>query len=195
MILVIDNYDSFVYNLAQYLGELGWEPVVFRNDAITIRQIEKLKPSHIVISPGPCTPLEAGISNDIVRYFGGMIPILGVCLGHQCIGYVYGAQIVHAPIPTHGKTSLIYHDGRTIYKDLPSPFEGGRYHSLVVDWKNRSQELEATAVTDDGVIMGIRHRKYVVEGVQFHPESIMTDVGHTVLANFLKYTDGEWEDK
>jgi anthranilate synthase/aminodeoxychorismate synthase-like glutamine amidotransferase len=195
MILVIDNYDSFVYNLAQYLGELGWEPVVFRNDAITIRQIEKLKPSHIVISPGPCTPLEAGISNDIVRYFGGKIPILGVCLGHQCIGYVYGAQIVHAPMPTHGKTSMIYHDGRTIYQGLPNPFEGGRYHSLVVDWKSRPRELEATAVTDDGVIMGVRHRKYVVEGVQFHPESIMTDVGHTVLANFLKYTEGVWEDK
>lgn len=193
MILVIDNYDSFVYNLAQYLGELGWEPVVFRNDHITITRIKQLKPSHIVISPGPCTPLEAGISNDIVRYFGGKIPVLGVCLGHQCIGYVYGAQVVHAPIPTHGKTSLIYHDGRTVYKDLPSPFEGGRYHSLVVDWKTRPSELEATAITADGVIMGIRHRKYVVEGVQFHPESIMTDVGHTVLNNFLRYRDGMWE--
>jgi anthranilate synthase/aminodeoxychorismate synthase-like glutamine amidotransferase len=195
MILVIDNYDSFVYNLAQYLGELGWKPVVFRNDRITIGKIEKLKPSHIVISPGPCTPLEAGISNDVVRHFGGKVPILGVCLGHQCIGYVYGAQVVHAPIPTHGKTSLIYHDGRTIYKDLPNPFEGGRYHSLVVDWIKRPPELEAAAVTEDGVIMGVRHCEYVVEGVQFHPESIMTDVGHTVLTNFLKYTGGQWEDK
>jgi len=195
MILVIDNYDSFVYNLAQYLGELGWKPVVFRNDRITISKIEKLKPSHIVISPGPCTPLEAGISNDVVRYFGGKVPILGVCLGHQCIGYVYGAQVVHAPIPTHGKTSLIYHDGRTIYKDLPNPFEGGRYHSLVVDWVKHPHELEAAAVTDSGVIMGVRHREYVVEGVQFHPESIMTEVGHTVLTNFLKYKSGQWEDK
>ena len=192
MILVIDNYDSFVYNLAQYLGELGWEPVVFRNDRITLAAIERMKPTHIVISPGPCTPLEAGISNDVIRYFGGKIPIIGVCLGHQCIGYVYGAEVVHAPIPTHGKTSLIYHDGRTIYAGLPNPFEGGRYHSLVVDWKSRPKELEATAVTDNGVIMGIRHRKYVVEGVQFHPESIMTDVGHVDLSNFLKYTQGVW---
>lgn len=195
MILVIDNYDSFVYNLAQYLGELGREPLVFRNDRITINEVKQLKPSHIVISPGPCTPLEAGISNDIVRYFGGKIPILGVCLGHQCIGYVYGAQVIHAPIPTHGKTSLIYHDSRTIYEGLPDPFEGGRYHSLVVDWKKRPSELEATAITDDGVIMGIRHKRYVVEGVQFHPESIMTDVGHAVLANFLKYKGGVQEDK
>ena len=192
MILVIDNYDSFVYNLAQYLGELGWEPVVFRNDRITLAAIERMKPTHIVISPGPCTPLEAGISNDVIRHFGGKIPIIGVCLGHQCIGYVYGAEVVHAPIPTHGKTSLVYHDGRTIYSGLPSPFEGGRYHSLVVDWERRPLELEATATTADGVIMGIRHRKYVVEGVQFHPESIMTDVGHVVLSNFLKYTQGVW---
>jgi anthranilate synthase/aminodeoxychorismate synthase-like glutamine amidotransferase len=192
MILVIDNYDSFVYNLAQYLGELGWEPVVFRNDRITLAAIERMKPTHIVISPGPCTPLEAGISNDVIRHFGGKIPIIGVCLGHQCIGYVYGAEVVHVPIPTHGKTSLVYHDGRTIYTGLPSPFEGGRYHSLVVDWNKRPSELEATAATADGVIMGIRHRKYVVEGVQFHPESIMTDVGHVVLSNFLKYTGGAW---
>ena len=192
MILVIDNYDSFVYNLAQYLGELGCEPVVFRNDRVTLAAIERMKPTHIVISPGPCTPLEAGISNDVIRHFGGTIPIIGVCLGHQCIGYVYGAEVVHAPIPTHGKTSLVYHDGRTIYSGLPSPFEGGRYHSLVVDWERRPLELEATATTADGVIMGIRHRKYVVEGVQFHPESIMTDVGHVVLSNFLKYTEGVW---
>ena len=191
MILVIDNYDSFVYNLAQYLGELGWEPMVFRNDSITLKGIERLNPSHIVISPGPCTPLEAGISNDIVRYFGGKIPILGVCLGHQCIGYVYGAKIVHAPLPTHGKSSLIYHDGKTIYKNLPNPFEGGRYHSLMVNWEKQPEELEKTA-TADGIIMGIRHKKFVVEGVQFHPESIMTDVGHTVLSNFLRYTKPVW---
>ncbi len=192
MIVVIDNYDSFVYNLAQYLGELGQEPLVFRNDRITINKIKQLQPSHIVISPGPCTPLEAGISNDVIRNFGGKIPILGVCLGHQCIGYVYGAQVVHAPIPTHGKTSMIYHDKRTLYKNLPNPFEGGRYHSLVVDWEKRPAELEASAVTADGVIMGIRHRKFVVEGVQFHPESIMTEVGHTVLSNFLEYRQGMW---
>ena len=191
MLLVIDNYDSFVYNLAQYLGELGGEPLVFRNDAITLREIENLRPSHIIISPGPCTPLEAGISNDVVRYFGGKIPILGVCLGHQCIGYVYGAKITHAPVPTHGKSSLIYHDGRTIYKGLPNPFEGGRYHSLVVNWDKPPLELEKTA-TSSGVVMGIRHKKFVVEGLQFHPESIMTDVGHTVLSNFLKYTGGVW---
>jgi len=192
MIVVIDNYDSFAYNLYQYLGELGWEPAVYRNDKITLGDIEKLHPSHIVISPGPCTPLEAGISNDVIRYFGGKIPILGVCLGHQCIGYVYGAKVAHAPVPTHGKTSLIYHDRRTIYKELPNPFEGGRYHSLVVTWDKPLAELEATAHTADGVNMGIRHKKYVVEGVQFHPESIMTDVGHTLLANFLAYTESVW---
>jgi len=194
MIVVIDNYDSFAYNLYQYLGELGWEPTVYRNDKITLEDIEKLRPSHIVISPGPCTPLEAGISNDVIRYFGGKIPILGVCLGHQCIGYVYGAKVVHAPVPTHGKASLIYHDRRTIYKELPNPFEGGRYHSLVVTWDKPSAELEATARTTDGVNMGIRHKKYVVEGVQFHPESIMTDVGHTLLANFLAYTEPVWPE-
>ncbi len=192
MIVVIDNYDSFVYNLAQYLGELGCEPMVFRNDHISIGKINRLHPSHIVISPGPCTPLEAGISNEVIRNFGGRIPILGVCLGHQCIGHVYGAQVVHAPIPTHGKTSMVYHDKRTIYRGISNPFEGGRYHSLVVDWEKRPAELEASAVTADGVIMGIRHREFVVEGVQFHPESIMTEVGHTVLSNFLEYKQGVW---
>ena len=192
MIVVIDNYDSFAYNLYQYLGELGWEPAVYRNDKITLEDIEKLRPSHIIISPGPCTPLEAGISNDVIRCFGGKIPILGVCLGHQCVGYVYGAKVVNASVPTHGKTSLIYHDGRTIYKKLPNPFEGGRYHSLVVTWDKPLAELAAAAHTTDGVIMGIRHKKYVVEGVQFHPESIMTDVGHTVLTNFLAYMEPVW---
>jgi para-aminobenzoate synthetase component 2 len=195
MIIIIDNYDSFSYNLYQYLGELGREPAVYRNDQITLKDIDQLHPSHIIISPGPCTPLEAGISNDVIRHFGGKIPILGVCLGHQCIGYVYGAEVVHAPVPTHGKTSPIYHDGRTIYKNLPNPFEGGRYHSLVVTRVQNPVELEATARTVDGVNMGIRHKNYVVEGVQFHPESIMTDVGHTLLANFLTYIEAVWPEE
>jgi len=192
MVLVIDNYDSFVYNLAQYLGELGWQPVVYRNDQVTLAQIEKLRPSHIIISPGPCTPLEAGISNDIIRRFTGRIPILGVCLGHQCIGYVYGGQIVPAAVPMHGKRSLIYHDGKTIYKGLPKPFEAGRYHSLVIKGDALPSELQLTAKTSDGVIMGVRHKSYVVEGVQFHPESIMTDVGHDVLMNFLDFVKPRW---
>jgi anthranilate synthase/aminodeoxychorismate synthase-like glutamine amidotransferase len=195
MIIIIDNYDSFVYNLAQYLGELGWESVVYRNDQVTLTEIESLNPSHIIISPGPCTPLEAGISNDVVRYFGGRIPILGVCLGHQCIGYVYGGQIVPAPVPTHGKSSLVYHDGKTVYKGLPSPFEAGRYHSLVVKWDECPAELVSTATTSDGVIMGIRHKDYVVEGVQFHPESIMTAVGHDVLRNFLNFLQPRWAEE
>jgi anthranilate synthase/aminodeoxychorismate synthase-like glutamine amidotransferase len=192
MILVIDNYDSFVYNLAQYLGELGWEPLVYRNDQVTLAEIEALSPSHIIISPGPCTPLEAGISNDIIRRFTGKIPILGVCLGHQCIGYVYGGQIVPAATPTHGKSSLVYHDGRTVYKGLPNPFEAGRYHSLVTEWGAFPSVLELAATTSDGVIMGIRHKEYVVEGLQFHPESIMTDVGHAVLRNFLSFSQPRW---
>jgi anthranilate synthase/aminodeoxychorismate synthase-like glutamine amidotransferase len=192
MVIVIDNYDSFVYNLAQYLGELGWRPVVYRNDEVTLAEIERSRPSHIIISPGPCTPLEAGISNDVVRHFGGKIPILGVCLGHQCIGHVYGGEVIQATVPTHGKSSLVYHDGRTIYAGLPNPFEGGRYHSLVVGEKNWPSVLEKTAATSDGVIMGIRHRDYVIEGVQFHPESIMTDVGHAVLRNFLGYRQPVW---
>ncbi len=195
MVIVIDNYDSFVYNLAQYLGELGWEPAVYRNDQITLAQIESLSPSHLIISPGPRTPLEAGISNDIVRHFAGRIPILGVCLGHQCIGYVYGGQIVHAAVPTHGKSSLVYHDGRTIYKNLPNPFEAGRYHSLVVEWDDCPSVLESTATTSNGIIMGIRHKEYVVEGVQFHPESIMTDAGHAVLRNFLNFSQPRWPEE
>jgi anthranilate synthase/aminodeoxychorismate synthase-like glutamine amidotransferase len=194
MVIIVDNYDSFAYNLAQYLGELGREPVVFRSDQVTLDQIERLVPSHIVISPGPCTPLEAGISNDVIRYFGGKIPILGVCLGHQCIGHVYGAKVTHARVPTHGKSSLVYHDGRTIYRSLPSPFQGGRYHSLVVTWDSAPPSLEMSAWTDDGVIMGVRHREYVVEGVQFHPESIMTPVGHDVLRNFLNCTGPRWAE-
>lgn len=192
MVLVIDNYDSFVYNLAQYLGELGWEPVVYRNDQITLAQIESLSPSHIIISPGPATPLEAGISNDIIWRFAGRIPILGVCLGHQCIGYVFGGQVVRAAVPTHGKSSLVYHDGKTVYQNLPNPFEAGRYHSLVVKRDTLPPSLALTAETDNGVIMGIRHKDYVVEGVQFHPESIMTDVGHDLLKNFLSFLQPRW---
>ena len=195
MVIVIDNYDSFVYNLAQYLGELGWRPVVHRNDSVTLAEIERARPSHIVISPGPCTPLEAGISNDVVRHFAGKIPILGVCLGHQCIAHVCGGDIVGAPIPTHGKSTLVYHDGRTVYRNLPNPFEAGRYHSLVVRSDTVPPELETTATTSDGIIMGVRHRDCVVEGVQFHPESIMTDVGHAVLRNFLSYRRPRWQEE
>jgi anthranilate synthase/aminodeoxychorismate synthase-like glutamine amidotransferase len=193
MVLVIDNYDSFTYNLAQYLGELGWEPLVYRNDKLTLDEIESLSPSHIIISPGPCTPLEAGISNDVIWRFSGRIPILGVCLGHQCIGYVFGGQVVRASVPTHGKSSMVYHDGRTIYRNLPNPFEAGRYHSLVVKKETLPSALALAAWTDDGVVMGIRHRDYVVEGVQFHPESIMTEAGHDVLRNFLAFAQPRWQ--
>jgi para-aminobenzoate synthetase component 2 len=185
VILVIDNYDSFTYNLVQYLGELGQEPVVYRNDTITLEQIEDMVPSHIVISPGPCTPLEAGISNDVVRYLRGRIPILGVCLGHQCIGYVYGGKIKRADVPMHGKESEIYHDGDTVFRHLPSPLVGARYHSLVIDNENVPLSLEVSAKTQDGVIMAVRNRRDVVEGIQFHPESILTPTGHDILRNFL----------
>jgi len=192
MILLIDNYDSFVYNLAQYIGELGREPVVYRNDAIGLDEIEKLSPSHIVISPGPGTPLDAGISNDVAHHFSGKIPILGVCLGHQCIGYVNGSVIRRVDPPMHGKTSLVHHDGRTIYSGLPNPFTGGRYHSLVIEPDSLSDRLEVSSWTEDGVIMGVRHKEYIVEGIQFHPESILTDVGHDVLRNFLDFSDSVW---
>ncbi|MFC2016616.1 anthranilate synthase component II [Chloroflexota bacterium] len=195
MVIVIDNYDSFVYNLARYVGELGWQSKVYRNNQVTLAEIESLHPSHIIISPGPRTPFEAGISNDVIRHFAGRIPILGVCLGHQCIGYVYGGQVTSAPIPTHGKSSFVYHDGSTVYKGLPTPFEAGRYHSLVVRWDIFPSVLELTAMTNDGVIMGIRHRDYVIEGVQFHPESIMTDVGHDLLKNFLDFTKPKWPEE
>ena len=192
MILIIDNYDSFVYNLAQYVGELGWEPVVYRNDQITLEEIERLAPTHIMISPGPGTPLDARISNDVVRHFAGKIPILGVCLGHQCIGYVYGGLIGRAT-PVHGKTSIIHHDGKTIFSDLPNPFEAGRYHSLIVETETVPSCLEVSGRTDSGIIMGLRHREYVVEGVQFHPESILTNVGHDVLSKFLRSSRPVWE--
>ena len=186
MILVIDNYDSFVYNLAQYLGELGFEPAVYRNDSLTLAQIEEMSPSHIVISPGPCTPLEAGISNDVVAHFKGKIPILGVCLGHQCIGYAYGGVIKRARVPVHGKQSLIFHDGQTIFDGLPCPLVGGRYHSLVIDADSVPSSLEVSARTEEGEIMAVRDRAGMVEGIQIHPESILTDRGHDILTNFLK---------
>ncbi len=192
MVIVIDNYDSFSYNLAQYLGELGKQPEVLRNDKVTVDDIAALKPSHIVISPGPCTPLEAGISNEVIRRFAGVIPVLGVCLGHQCIGHVFGGTIAHARVPTHGKHSPVFHDGKTIYSGLPSPFEGGRYHSLVVTWDHVPHSLEICAWTGDRTVMGIRHKEFVVEGVQFHPESIMTPVGHDLLRNFLSYKTAVW---
>jgi anthranilate synthase/aminodeoxychorismate synthase-like glutamine amidotransferase len=189
MVLIIDNYDSFVYNLAQYLGELGWQPMVYRNDQIGVTQIEELAPSHIIISPGPCTPLEAGISNEVVQHFGGKLPILGVCLGHQCIGHSYGAKIGRST-PVHGKTSSILHDGKTIYQGLPNPFPATRYHSLIIEPEGFPSCLEVSARTPDGVIMGVRHRDYVVEGVQFHPESILTTQGLSLLRNFLKRQRG-----
>jgi para-aminobenzoate synthetase component 2 len=192
MILIIDNYDSFVYNLAQYVGELGGKPLVYRNDRITLEEMEKLAPTHIIISPGPGTPLDAGISNDVLRYFAGKIPLLGVCLGHQCIGYVYGG-VVTRYTPMHGKTSLVYHDGKTIFSGLPNPFEAGRYHSLVVQAETIPPCLEISAQTETGVIMGLRHRDYVVEGVQFHPESILTASGHDLLKNFLALSTPVWK--
>ncbi len=192
MVLIIDNYDSFVYNLAQYLGELGWQPMVYRNDKITLAQIEELAPSHIVVSPGPCTPLEAGISNEVMRHFGGKIPILGVCLGHQCIGYAYGSKIGRT-LPVHGKTSIIHHDGKTIYQGLPNPFSATRYHSLIIEAEGLPSCLKVTAKTSEGIIMGVRHRDYVVEGIQFHPESILTEVGHDILTNFLRFIRPVWD--
>jgi anthranilate synthase component 2 len=185
MILVIDNYDSFTYNLVQYLGELGETPEVFRNDAITVDEIAALAPEAIVISPGPCTPAEAGVSTPGIAALVGRIPILGVCLGHQCIGAALGAPIVRGRAPVHGKTSRIHHDGRTIFKDLPSPLVGTRYHSLVIDEAGLPESLEVSARTEDGVIMGVRHRGALVEGVQFHPESVLTEHGHALLKNFL----------
>jgi para-aminobenzoate synthetase component 2 len=185
MLLIIDNYDSFTYNLVQYLGELGEDVRVYRNDKITLGQIEDLHPSRIVISPGPCTPKEAGISVDTIRGFGGKIPILGVCLGHQSLAVAYGGEVIRAPRLMHGKTSPITHDGKTIYRSLPSPFEATRYHSLIVNRVNLPDCFEVSAETAEGEIMGIRHKTLGVEGVQFHPESILTTVGKDLLRNFL----------
>lgn len=185
MLLLIDNYDSFTYNLYQYLSELGAEVHVRRNDQVTLDEIEAMQPTSIVISPGPCTPNEAGLSCKIIEAFGPHIPTLGVCLGHQAIGQVYGGQIIRAPEPMHGKTSLMYHQGQGVFHNLPMPFEANRYHSLIVERSTLPAELEITAETADGVIMGLRHRTYPIEGVQFHPESIMTPVGKDLLRNFL----------
>jgi anthranilate synthase/aminodeoxychorismate synthase-like glutamine amidotransferase len=185
MLLMIDNYDSFTYNLYQYLSELGAEVVTVRNDKITLEDIEMMAPEGIVISPGPCTPREAGISKDVIRHFGPKLPVLGVCLGHQCVGEVYGAKVDRAGEIRHGKTSMIHHTGQGVLAGLPSPFEAIRYHSLVVYPETLPDCLEVTAWTDNGLIMGLRHKEYPVEGVQFHPESIMTVVGHDLLRNFL----------
>jgi anthranilate synthase/aminodeoxychorismate synthase-like glutamine amidotransferase len=186
MLLMLDNYDSFTYNLVQYLGELGQDLKVYRNDKITIGEIEALKPERIVISPGPCTPKEAGISIDVIKHFAGKVPVLGVCLGHQSIGEAFGGDVIRAPYLMHGKTSMIHHDNRTIFADLPNPFEATRYHSLIIKRETLPAVLEISAWTDDGIIMGVRHKQLKVEGVQFHPESILTGAGKDLLRNFLK---------
>ncbi len=185
MLLLIDNYDSFTYNLFQYLSELGETVVVVRNDKTTIEEIEAMKPQRIVVSPGPSTPLQAGISNEVIRHFGAKLPLLGVCLGHQCIGYSYGGKIRQARQIMHGKSSLIHHTGRGVFTGLPNPFPAIRYHSLAVEQYGLPDCLEVTAWTDDGEIMGLRHKEYPVEGVQFHPESFMTEAGKDLLKNFL----------
>jgi anthranilate synthase/aminodeoxychorismate synthase-like glutamine amidotransferase len=187
MLLVIDNYDSFTYNLVQYLGEMHENIVVRRNDAITLDEINRLRPSHIVISPGPCSPSEAGISVATIRRFSDRIPTLGVCLGHQSIGQAFGGNIVRAARPMHGKMSPIHHDGRGVFQGLPNPFTATRYHSLIIDAESLPSCLEVTAWTQEGEIMGVRHKSLQTEGVQFHPESIMTEYGHEMLANFLGY--------
>ncbi|MFQ5988339.1 MAG: anthranilate synthase component II [Candidatus Methylomirabilales bacterium] len=185
MILVIDNYDSFTFNLVQYLGELGEKVHVVRNDKITLEEVEDLQPARIVISPGPCTPKEAGISCGLINHFAGRIPILGVCLGHQCVGAAFGGTIVRAGRLMHGKTSLIHHDGRTLFRELPNPFEATRYHSLLVERESLPDSLEVSAETAEGEVMGLRHKDHAVEGVQFHPESILTVVGKDLLRNCL----------
>jgi anthranilate synthase component 2 len=184
MLAMIDNYDSFTYNLVQLFGELGQEIRVFRNDQVTVEELAALHPEHIVISPGPGNPDEAGVSNEIIRQLGPTIPLLGVCLGHQCIGAVFGGEVVRAPQLMHGKTSAVEHDGTGLFAGLPSPFEATRYHSLVVD-EPLPDELQATAYTPDGELMGLRHRTYPIFGVQFHPESILTTAGKQILSNFL----------
>lgn len=191
MILVIDNYDSFTYNLVQYLGELGEEVKVTRNDEITIQEIEQLAPDHILISPGPCTPNEAGISLALLQHFKGIIPIFGVCLGHQAIGQAFGGNVIRAERLMHGKTSPIHHNGTSVFEGLESPFTATRYHSLIVERESLPDCLEITAETAEGEIMALRHKEYPIEGVQFHPESIITDHGHTMLRNFLKRRAGE----
>jgi len=186
MILLLDNYDSFTYNLAQYLGELGCEVEVHRNDKISVDEIARRKPERIVISPGPCTPQEAGISIELIQRLAGKFPILGVCLGHQAMGAAFGGKVVRAPRIFHGKTSEIRHDGKGIFRDLPKPFTATRYHSLIVEKKSLPRELTITAETADGTIMGLRHRRHKMEGVQFHPESVLTQDGKKLLKNFLE---------
>jgi len=185
MILMIDNYDSFTYNLVQYIGQLGGEVVVHRNDQISLDEIRRLQPDAIVISPGPCTPKEAGISVELIRQFSSAIPILGVCLGHQAVGYAFGGEVVRAERIMHGKTSQIINDGRTIFQGLPNPFVAGRYHSLIVERNSLPDCLEISAETEQGEVMGIRHKEYPVEGIQFHPESVLTPNGKRILKNFL----------
>lgn len=185
MLLMIDNYDSFTFNLVQYFGELGEEVRTFRNDEITIEEIEALKPDRICISPGPCTPAEAGICLSVLKHFAGKLPILGVCLGHQAIGAAFGGNIIRAKKIMHGKTSEIMHTGVGVFRDLPSPFTVIRYHSLAIERESLPEDLEITAWTEDGEIMGVRHKQYAIEGVQFHPESILSEHGHAVLKNFL----------
>ena len=184
-VLVIDNYDSFVYNLVQYLGELNAEPLVKRHDAITIDEVENISPDALLISPGPGNPKQAGISVDLIKWAAGKIPVLGICLGHQCIGEAWGGKIIHAPQVMHGKTSLISHNETGLFKDIKSPFKATRYHSLIVDPNSFPNELEITAKTDDGLIMGLRHRELEIHGLQFHPESVLTSYGHKLIENFL----------
>ena len=184
-VLVIDNYDSFVYNLVQYLGELNAEPLVKRHDAITIDEVENISPDALLISPGPGNPKQAGISVDLIKWAAGKIPVLGICLGHQCIGEAWGGKIIHAPQVMHGKTSLISHNETGLFKDIKSPFKATRYHSLIVDPNSFPNELEITAKTDDGLVMGLRHRELEIHGLQFHPESVLTSYGHKLIENFL----------
>jgi anthranilate synthase/aminodeoxychorismate synthase-like glutamine amidotransferase len=184
-VLVVDNYDSFVYNLVQYLGELGAEPIVHRDDAVTLDDVESIRPDGILISPGPGSPADAGLSNELIRTWGARVPVFGVCLGHQCIGEVYGGSVVRAPQVVHGKTSAVHHDGAGLFRGLPEPLEATRYHSLVVDRASVPDCLVVSAWTDDGLVMGLRHRTLPVEGVQFHPESVLTDAGHDLVRNFL----------
>jgi anthranilate synthase/aminodeoxychorismate synthase-like glutamine amidotransferase len=194
MLVIIDNYDSFTYNLVQYFGELQPELVssgglqVFRNDQVTVDQLQAMRPNYLVISPGPCTPKESGISMDAIRCFTGKIPILGVCLGHQCIGAVFGGKVIRAPYPVHGKMSAIQHNKKGLFEDLPNPFEAVRYHSLVVERDSLPKEFEITATCEPNLIMGLKHRQYPIYGLQFHPESIFTGVGKQLLTNFLKVT-------
>jgi len=185
-VLVVDNYDSFVYNLVQYLGELGAEPIVHRDDAVSLDDVERIDPDGILISPGPGSPADAGISNELIRSWGERVPVFGVCLGHQCIGEVFGGTVVRAPQVVHGKTSMVHHDGRGLFEGLPDPLEATRYHSLIVDRDSVPDCLEITAWTDDGLVMGLRHRERPIEGVQFHPESVLTDAGHDLVGNFLR---------